>query len=440
MVLTIWLCVPIARGLLARCRADDDWKAKAWPIAWRLAVLAILGTATVEQGGLLQLSPVRMWGSPMDFPPRNTMPIVARLGLLPVVTGLGLIGVVAGLMPVREALQPSSRRGLPPRWFMVPLVVVAGLLMVVLLMGTPTLVLIAIDGVTSALRSSSGRPLPDVLMRGTASLAARVDRAAAESLAALGLCMFAGIVVARDLRRDLSSETISWWAFAPRIAMTLAVSAAGARLILVTATTLHPSLYDGMVLVMERFDLIAIASGFSLFAAGLAARAASPRIAPTVEVRRPQFVGGRVVIGAVVLTLAALLALNQASTATDPDSLSTPDLYGLLGGINEWITDRFPGLNGLAMSAQVAIAVLVLSLVLSGLAWSVALANRRRPEDGASPMDSIVASRARLAWFLWCWWGLTTLCLVALPAFTIGGLTIEHLRIRPGGFLGLGVR
>ena len=145
-------------------------------------------------------------------------------------------------------------------------------------------------------------------------------------------------------------------------------------------------------------------------------------------------------MGAVVLTLAALLALNQASTATDPDSLSTPDLYGLLGGINEWITDRFPGLNGLAMSAQVAIAVLVLSLVLSGLAWSVALANRRRPEDGASPMDSIVASRARLAWFLWCWWGLTTLCLVALPAFTIGGLTIEHLRIRPGGFLGLGVR
>ena len=116
-----------------------------------------------------------------------------------------MIGIIAGLAPVREQAA-APRRGLPIRWLMVPLAAVVGLLMAVASSEIPSLVLIAVDGVTTALRSTSGRGLPDVLMRGTPSLARRVDRAGFEALIVLALCAATGSVLSRDLRRDLSAE------------------------------------------------------------------------------------------------------------------------------------------------------------------------------------------------------------------------------------------
>ena len=424
MVLAVMLCVPIARQALAACRSGGGVRAWAWPIAWRAAIVAVLSTAALQQDWLLRLDPSGEWFSPMTFPPRNRQPIEARFGLLPIMAAIGLIGTLAGLTPVRERT-PSTRPGLPIHWLMVPLVAVVGLLMAVAASEIPSLVLIAIDGVTTALRSTSGRGLPDVMMRGTPSLARRMDRAGFEALIVLALCVATGIVLSRDLRRDLSAQRATWIAMAPRLLLLLVTALAGLRLIFVTVPRLHPSLLEGMEWMLEPIDVVMILGGFGLLGAGLAARAVAPNLPASTEAQRLL----RALRFAVVLSVLAAALLTSLSQAVLFAAKSfTGDFVGMMTTAEDAVRDRFPLLATIApyLSPQ----PVAWAMSLTWLAVMVAGASLTKPGSQVAPMDGIGGTWSRLAWFLWCAAGLAVLCVVAVPALALGGIMLENLHCR----------
>jgi len=424
MVLAVWVCVPLARQALAWSRGGGTWRAILWPVTWRVAVAVGLASLAIEQGGLLRLGPDGTWAVPMQFPPRNLSPIRARFGLLPIIAALGLVGAILGMMPVRDDARPR-RRGLPIRWLLVPLALVAGLLMAVVLSFVPHLILIAVDGVTTAFRSVSGHPLPDVLMRDSGTLTVRVDRTAKESLATLAVCAIAGMILASDLRRDLSAEPMTWRKVLPRIVLVVLMTAAGLRLVLVSASALHPSLYEGIALSTEPQDMLAIIGGFGMLAAGLAARAVSPRVPIAIEASRLRQ-RAHAVRTFVVLLLVSILVIEYGAF--------TPGTVGVLGlaqeragEIQTWMT-RSPLLASVMNNLNATAAVW--GMVLAWLVWMVASINLRKPGVESAPFDSIGATWSRLAWFFWCALGLTVLCLAALPAFALGGIALENIRYR----------
>lgn len=252
-------------------------------------------------------------------------------------------------------------------------------------------------------------------------------------LATLALCVATGIMASRDLRRDLSAERATWRAMVPRLLLVLATAFCGMRLILVTASMLHPSLYDGMAQVMEPRDVAVIGGGFWLFGVGLAARAVSPRVPVSVEAQR-LFAALRIAGGSIVLALTSLSILGHAAVpgGFDPDWVNAG--AGMMADARVWLMGRYPFLAECAPYLQVP--VIAWGLTLAWLAIMVATVNLKKPGSEVSPLDGIGATWSRLAWFLWCSSALAVVCLAALPALALGGLAIENLRYRPGGIFG----
>ena len=416
LALSVWLCVPLARRIVVLSRGREPLRCRLWPMAWRAAALLWLGWLAATESALLS----------RDTAPENPIPLQARWSLLPILGVLALVGITAGLAPA----VPRPRRAPTLRWVIVPLAVLAGALLMAMGSTIPYLVLIAIDGVTIALTSRSGRVLPDVFMRDAPPLNARIVRAGWEALWAGVVCAAMGSVLARDLRRDLSAEPATGRAMLPRFLLLVATAYVGLRLVFVALPALHPSLLGGLRLVFEAINIAALAAGFAILAAGLTSRAVAPAAEPRAA-HRPRRAHRR---WAMFAGLVAVGLVSAGACLTDSDPTGLREFPWLLRtkesimAVVEVLHPRHPGLTGLA--PYLGFYFLTRVMVVTWLAILIARANLPGRASTPSALDLAVATRSRIAWFVWGTAGLTVACLAALPMFYLAGVSLLHLRLR----------
>jgi hypothetical protein len=434
MVLAVWLCAPLARQALASSRTEGRIKTKLWPVAWRMAMVVGLAWSALREGVILRLRMDQSDWFPVQFPPVYKVPIKIRLSVLPILLGFALVGVVCSLLPLKIRMVPS-RRWIPLQWLMIPLVAVVGLLMAATQGHVTYLVLVAVEGVTNALNSRSGQTLPDVFMRRAPSLNARLARTSWEVMASVVACVVTGIMVSRDLRRDLSDEPLTYRQFLLRMLAACATGYMGLRLVLVTTPMMHPSFYEGLIKVFERSDLVVFVGAFSLFGIGMAARAVAPRIPSPLRPRWYRWIG--LSVGTLFVPILGFLTVSMYAVLIPAE----PGLSPRLAAFVEWIRAFYTQLT----SAYPIVGEITGLLWLNTLCWTlvtgwllakVVVMNIRKPGSTIAPLDQIGATRARLGWFAWCSTGVTAVCLAALPTFALGGIVVFHCRIHADKFFG----
>ena len=432
VMLAVWLCVPLARGFIAIARASGSFRAKGWPIAWRAAVMASLCGLLAVETALLRLDWARIHHE-VCFPPINTDPLIGRSNTLPILLALAIFGITAALAPVR----PRPLRAARGRWVIVAASAFVGTLVMALWWWfIPHLILLAIDSVSTSLTSRSGRTLPDVFMRSAPPLATRIARASWHALAGCLVIVATGSVLSRDLRRDLSAEVATARRMVPRIGLVLATALAGWWLLHVSVPLVHPNLYDALGMVMEPIDWWLIPCGFATLAIGLASRSVTPSIERSAVGggwRRGAKVVALLVLGSIVLASAAsaLLAMRPSDIAAVPRLAKALDA---LGELRAWLDEKLPVASLVLPRMDHELVARVLAVLW--LTVLVARANAPARVGIAAPLDAVVASRSRIAWFLWGAVGLTVTCLAAMPALFLAGLAVARVRLYSLEWLG----
>ena len=432
VVLAVWLCVPLIRGLAATARMHGGFRERCWPILWRAAAVAVLCGLITQESALLRLDWERI-RTEVRSPPIDQNPLECRSNTLPILLALALFGITAALAPVRS----RPIREAKGRWLIVIASAIAGAFAMALWWWfIPHLVLIAIDAVSMAQTSRSGRALPDVFMRNAPTLHRRIGQASWQTLVGCLVIAATGSVLARDLRRDLSAEAATARRMVPRAGLVVAAAFAGWWLLHVSVPLVHPNLFDALVMITEPIDGWLIVGGFATLSIGLAARSITPSIeAPATN--RGWRRGARI-MGVVLVGVILLLCAGAALLAVPPSEITgVPRLaraLNALGDLRAQVDLAFPAVSRIVPRMDFERVARVLALV-----WLVVLvfrANALGRIRMAAPMDSVVASRSRIAWFAWGAAGLTVTCLAAMPAFFLAGLALVRVRLHSLEWLG----
>jgi hypothetical protein len=239
-------------------------------------------------------------------------------------------------------------------------------------------------------------------------------------------------------RADSLDRPHSWRQVVARLFSVCCTVSAGVYLLRITLPYLHESLARGLANVVQVPEALAIVAGFSVFSAGLAARALLPQ--PTGGEANGRHLGRmRWVLG----TLFGLGALVAGALLIMQHLASAPiyhDAQGTFARIVNTAKDVQTYLtNQNAIPAVVwrllRLDFLVAAGCLSWVAWEAARLLCTRPSPSISSLDAVASRPGLFLRFLCSWLGLTVVCLMALPVFFIAGLVLFHIRANAADLL-----
>jgi hypothetical protein len=430
----VWLAMILARGMIGLIRGPHGSSGAAPParllasMAWRAVAIALLIGLTMRESRILRVDS-GAFEARSAVQPEWRYWYQLREMLIPICAILAMIGVAlgAGAGRVFGRSDPGRRR---PYWLFVPLAAIVG----VLIMGLPygwwaiitQLVLIALEAVNNAMRPE---------YRATSgSLSARLLRAGIEAVPAALACLWLALVVARDFERQRRAEPWAttrggWLVRILSLATALATGAFGG---LVAIPTVSPRWLDGIREVLQPEVIAIVLAGFSVFAAGLAARALMPSTATEGPRWAARLLAAAVPLGLLALVLVSALQCLPASTQLDP---AVPSIIGrvcdLLREVPAWIWSLIPDSGQISFAAWLDPERLAWTLATAAVGlFILELSVSRTGGEQPAPFDAIAETPGGLGRFIWLTAALTAVCLVALPTLAVLGQVIVHIRWR----------
>ncbi len=442
--------------LTAAVLARQAWRrreaglAAAWPIAWRVIAVTLIGLFVAREGSHLRDVPLvnqaaTVWTSDSWRRPFHS-------GFTPACGLLGALGLALGLAPApRRRAGDGAGGGLVRAWTTVMAAGLAGLGLLSLAYGPiSALVLIAIEAVRNALQSV---PMPE---RRYPGLARRLDETIPAVLAAAAACT----ITAAWLSAELRSGADAAWSRVGRVARALSVlatAAAGLWLMTVTLPRLSRPLYEGLGPLLDSADWTTLAAGLVVLALGLAARATAPRpefAAPAAPSPRWRLARALILVAIVVLLFDGVrfaLAENLGPLVwPGPEAGDPPRVPRWLATrwapwpswYERWVHESgLPAqiINGYTSPAPNPWKVLLLDpanwplLLAAGWLLALIVTPWLLPRPDTPPaFDAVGTDRHRAARFLAIAVGFAVLLAAALPTFLLGMLIVGYRSLRLG--------
>jgi hypothetical protein len=426
-ITAIFMIVLLAREIIATLRlrgqvAASPSAAPVFAICWRLGAVALLVWFVSYESSVLQYdfageteigSQVPGWGANYRL----------RQGLFPICALLAMLGLALG-MGAGAILEESPRAKRRPYWLLVPLAGLAALLIVAQPQGPsliPYLVLIAIEGVTNALRYR--------LVAGP-GLSIRLFHAGIDASVAAGVCLLLALILARDFER--ARRALPWAESLGgrflRLLVLMATTAAGLYIARVTMPAIQPALAEGFVQIIRASEVFMIVIGFGLFATGLAARTVTER--PARDIPRSLMISTAIVRYGVLalVTISALVAVPPASQLSPGlPGLLTRAIDAIQMAINRMF-NRLPDPFVTALFQWLAAEPLFWSLMMLGLAALILELAIRGDQVAFAPFDALAGQRSTRFPIVWLVAALVVLCLAVLPTLIVAGQVLINLR------------
>jgi hypothetical protein len=383
-------------------------------IVWRLLALVLLCACVVEAARLFAFSADRASGIGGD-PGQWEL----RWNILPFCGLYVLGGLLLGMKPP-AARDPGRVR---PRWLSGLLSIVLGVGLLAGLMDLPYLILISLEGLSIAqIHPFWARPAPD--------LTTRIYQAGVPAALALVATLATGAWIAYDLRRAASEpakQAMSVRGLVYRLSTFVAMVAFAVYLVRTTIPGIHDCVWLGMRMILGPVEVTAIAVGFAVLYAGVAARAIG-RSGDVLEPGRRKPVDlwmrlGQVVSGGTVLVLNSTWIARLLKRSGCLRALPLGDLADLLiRAVTYWDTLWF----------EEWITYWSYAMWCPLLAWA-ALETLRLcgPEapDRMTSFDAVATSRADAGRFLGLGTALAVLVLCTLPALFVAALVVHQTRL-----------
>jgi hypothetical protein len=393
-------------------------------IAWRLAVLGLLGAALVAEAELL-----RGDVSGDDW----SHPAAARLRILPLAVCLALAGILAGLAPGRVESRKRPRRLLG---LSVVSAAAAGVTFATSQAFIPYLVLLAMNAVRNAMTGSVATQPPGP------NLHDRIVHAGIEAAPVLACCLVLGLLVARELRGpDTASEDVGASGRGPWALLTTTVAAATGTvwLLVVTLPGLDRWLAKGLWVVTDARNAAVIVLGFVGLAFGLVARAADRPGRPAShqsQQRRHSWrwgVLGKLIFALILIDVitARLIELILARRVTDggPVDESWTRWVGWVDAGFDWLQTLVPARRLQPWYLFETPDFVALALLEAWLAWRVTALLLSSIGDTLTPIDANIANPRTTVRFALRWAALTVLMVASLPASFFTGLALVQALI-----------
>ena len=429
-ILAILLWIALFRQAVARERPRGAPGGAAYliAVAWRLAVLGLLGGALVVEARLLGGDAVSVALSD---------PQTVRSRLLPLAVTFALAGILAGLAPFSDPGQERPRR---LAWLSVVWAAVAGLVIATTQTVILYLILLAMNAVRNAM---TGRVASQPLGQ---DLHGRILRAGAESTPVLACCLVLGLLIARELRGPASrpgEAGASGRVLCALLATTAAAGVGAAWLLAVTLPRLDDWLAEGLRVVIDPLNAAIIVLGFAGLALGPAARATDPpeRPQPDESVYRPRTFYWRA-LGKLAFALFLLdfiagraidLIVARRVIAGGPVDQSWTRWVGWVDAAFDWLRSVVPFQPLVRWNLFEGPEWLALALAEAWVAWRVASLLVTAIGNTPTPIDASLADRRTFCRFAIRWAALTVLMVASLPASFLVGLALLHILIRGSG-------
>ena len=429
-VLLILMLVKTLISLIFRCRLGaGNWVVLLSAIAWRIAAVSALVFIVAREWGILRIDYMTLLKLSQERPGwregysewQAMLPVCGLLAMLGLCLGMGAGGILEG---------PATRRP-RPYWLFVPLSALAGLLFLAQPNGRmliPPLVLLALEAVSNA--------MPHVIVP-TPSLATRLVRAGTDAGVAGIVCLALALMVARDFEKARRSESwgMTWRGRLTRLLALLATIAVGTYIVIVTIPSIHPRFADGFRQILGLAEALTVMGGFSIFAAGLAARALAGR--PSPESAR-RFVGLSTLIPLGVLSLLCLSALKSLPHSFQFVSGVPPGVVLLLDGVqrgHNWLWSLLPDPVTTVVQHCLDPELLGWCLPMLGLVLLIGELVIRPASWIGVPFDALAESAASAFQFLWLTMALTIVCLAAMPILIVASQTLVYIQLRAEDWL-----
>ena len=395
-------------------------------VAWRVVVVAVLGTALVVEVGLL--------GSDVGGDDWSDARAV-RLRLLPLVLTLALAGILGGVAPGRDR---AAAPGRPRRmvWLSVVCTAVTGVIIVATQAVIPYIILLALNAVHNAM------PGPFALQPMRPDLNGRLLRAGVEAAPVLGCCLALGLLVARELQRRPGDAGVAWRGDLALLAATTAAGLGAAWLTAVSIPRLDECLTEAIGVTIDPLNVALIAFGFAGLALGIAARATERpgHSDPAGTEERPRAWFWRVmrnlVIALILLDFVAArgfdLIVARRAAAFGIVQTPVPRWIG-------WVDAAFDYLQMFLGSLRRRVQPwyyfeapewLALALAMGWVAWWVLLLLATPIGTDPSPIDACLGDRRTLGRFAIRWLALSVLMAASLPTLFLAGLVFLHSLFR----------
>ncbi len=383
-------------------------------IAWRLLALVLLCGCAVEAARLFAFSADSTPGIGGD-PGQWEL----RWNILPFCGLYVLGGLLLGMQPP-AARAPGRVR---PRWLAGLLAIVLGVGLLAGLMDIPYLHLISLEGLSiGQIHPFRARPGPD--------MTTRIGQAGVPAALALVATLATGAWIAYDLRRaasDPAKQAMSVRGLVYRLSTFVAMVAFAVYLVRTTIPGIHDCVPSGVRMILGAGEVTAIAVGFAVLYAGVAARAIG-RSGDVLELgrRRPVDLWMRsrqVVAGCTVLVLNSAWIARLLKQSGCLSALPSGDLADVLvRAVTYWDTLWF----------EEWFTYWSFSISCPFLAWAaletLGLCGPQAP-DRMTCFDAVATSRADAGRFLGLWTALAMLVLCALPALFVAALVVYQTRL-----------
>jgi hypothetical protein len=416
--------------------------------AWRLAVVALLGSFLAFEVDLLRDDPGKVV-------PEYSLEAGRRL--VPLCATLAMAGVLAGLVPGRARGRPRRLAWLSVAWAWSAAVVIAATQVFL-----PYLVLVALEAVSNAMSRL------DAAQRAGPGLQGRIGRAGLEAIPALACGLLLGLLISREFRRPAPPAGVTdtaWRGPLALLAAGAAMAAAAAWLLSATIPMIHPRLAEGLWMAIAPRDAAVIVLGFAGLAIGPSARAADrsvPSEAAGDEGRRRasslrillKTAFALILLDVIVAhgqNIAGFVVRSQAprAVAVDVSVLDVIVLRGLYiarsvvgsptwhtGWVEDavaWFRSLFPSVLGQPWTFFRSPQWLALSLALAWVSWRVACLLVSPIGTGPTPIDACLEDSSRAGRFAIRWLALTVLMVASLPVLFVAGLVAFHGFLRVFG-------
>jgi hypothetical protein len=379
-------------------------------VAWRLAVVAALGTFVVVEARLLG-------DDPADLSPDS---LILRRRLLPLTATLAMVGILAGMTPGR----PRARaRGMA--WLSVVWAGSAGVLIAVSQAFVPYLVLLALEAVSNAMSR------PDRSQLARLGLHRRVIQAGLESIPVLACCFLLGLLISHELRRPASrpgGRGASWRGPLALLVATAATAAGAAWLVAVTIPRLHESLAEGLSMTVGLPEAAALVLGIAGLAIGPVTRAADRpgRPEPGAIVDRPRTPFLRVLLLMAVASLLLDFLLAGGLNLSWLVEWSWTRWVERVNASFRWLLVYLPSPLNQVWYLLLTPQWVALALAQAWVCWRVACLLVSPFGSEPTPIDASLEDRHALARCATRWLALTVLMLAALPVLFVVGLVAMH--------------
>jgi hypothetical protein len=431
-IVAVFLLVVLARALIGVLRGatrSADRLApqiRTWAIAWRTGAACFLLWFISAESQLLRIDLVREAEITTWVPGWSTTYRVHE-SLLPACGLFAILGLLLG-SGARFLLPAAPRPRRRPYWLFVVLAGVAAVLIAAnsAVGGLITsLVLVALEAVTNAMYHAA---------RPGRGLWTRLSHAGIDAAISAAMCLALALAVARDfemLRRG-NPPAASRAGRVLRLLLLAGAAGAGLYLFAVTIPAIHPWFGIGFRQVLGPAEAATIVGGFSLFGAGMAARA----IAGAPE-QQPSHWNGwlRAVYGLSILGVILFAALNILPDSSQLEPYAPRFVTSTVVLIKESIArfwEQFPDSFTVGALKMLAIENLLwTSLILATMCFVVELLIRDSPRLD-SPFDRLAESPEHLRRFVWLVSGFVVVCLAALPTLIVASQVLVFLRLVGG--------